>query len=78
MYEFRRQSVSVLALLDTRLNLKIDDKLIDENGGIYNVKSFEMVRLSTTDCFDWYMKVIYVASDGDPYKMGDYLAKYDV
>lgn len=76
LYEFKVKSVSILSLVDIRMNLKIDDKLIDENGEKYNVKSFEMFRLSTAEFPDWYLKIVFVALDGDPYKIGDYLAKY--
>lgn len=73
-FEFKTKVATILVTLDNKMNLKLNDKLIDENGIIYNIKGFEMIRLSTEDFPDWYSKLCFVALDGDPYSIGDYLA----
>ena len=53
----------------------VEQTLIDENGKIYNIKGFEMIRISTENFPDWYSKLCFVSLDGDPYSIGDYLAR---
>lgn len=75
LHEFRIRDASIMVCIDNKIDLKIGDKVIDENGTIYNVKSFEMRRMSYDVFPDWYFKINYVILDGNPYKMGFYLAK---
>lgn len=75
LYEFRIRNASTIAVLDNKMNLKIGDVLTDENGQIYNIISFEMFRISSAVFPEWYLKISFVVLDGDPYKIGNYLAK---
>ncbi|MBQ6717671.1 MAG: hypothetical protein IJN22_02115 [Clostridia bacterium] len=74
-FEFKIKDKTTLVTLDSKMDLKLEDKLIDENGITYNIKAFEMFRLSTAIFPDWYLKICFVALDGDPYNIGDYLAR---
>ena len=74
-YHFKTKISTILVALDIKMDLKLSDKLIDENGKIYNIKGFEMIRISTENFPDWYSKLCFVSLDGDPYSIGDYLAR---
>ena len=60
--------------LDSQMNLRLKDILIDENGSTYDVKGFEMVRIDPKVFPYWYMKVNFVSIAGDMENIGDYLA----
>ena len=62
--------------LDSQMDLRLKDVLIDENGRTYDVKGFEMVRIDPKVFPYWYMKVNFVSIAGDMEKIGDYLAFY--
>ncbi|MBQ2823354.1 MAG: hypothetical protein IJF18_02115 [Oscillospiraceae bacterium] len=65
---------ALIAALDNRLDLKINDILIDENGKEYIVKGFEMLRFQG-DIPEWYSKISMVALIGDVDNVGCYFAK---
>lgn len=75
LYEFGIRDASAIVTIDSAIKFKIDDKLIDENGKTYIVKGIETNRLSTLGFTEWYLKIISAVLDGNPYEMGDYLAK---
>lgn len=74
--EFKINSMSMLVTLDYKMNLKVNDKLIDENGVTYDIKGFEMFRISIDEFPEWYSKVTFVLLDGNPYGIGYYLARF--
>ena len=63
-----------IVTLDSQMDLRLKDVLIDENGRTYDVKGFEMVRIDPKVFPYWYMKVNFVSISGDMEKIGDYLA----
>lgn len=67
--------VSVVAL-DTKMNLRLKDTLIDEKGNTFTVKGFEMIRLNSDTFPEWYLKISFISITGDIENMGDYLALY--
>ena len=75
LYEFGRKKSSIMALLDTRMHLKIGDILVDENKSKYTVIAFEMPHIPCDIFPDWYLKINFVILDGNPYQIGEYLAK---
>lgn len=75
LYEFRRKKSSIMTLLDTRMHLQIGDILVDENKSKYTVIAFEMPHIPYDIFPDWYLKINFVILDGDPYQIGEYLAK---
>lgn len=76
-YEFHTKSSNLLVVLDNQMQLRIGDTLIDENDNIYGVKAFEMFRFIGNDFPERYLKISFVAIDGDIEKIGDHLAKVD-
>lgn len=70
-----RKIISVVAL-DTKMNLRMGDTLIDEKGNLFTVKGFEMIRLNSDTFPEWYLKINFVSITGDIENMGDYLALY--
>lgn len=76
-YEFHTKSSNLLVALDNQMQLRIGDTLIDENDNIYDIKAFEMFRLSGNNFPEWYLKISFVAIKGDIKKIGDHLAKVD-
>ena len=75
LYELRRKKSSIMALLDTRMHLQIGDILVDENKSKYTVIAFEMPHIPIDVFPDWYLKISFVVLDGNPYQIGNYLAK---
>ncbi|MBQ9913517.1 MAG: hypothetical protein IJO73_04745 [Clostridia bacterium] len=73
--EFRIREARALVLLDYSMNLKTGDLLVDEKGNEFNVMSFEMIKFCSDTFPEWYLKINQVVIDGDPYSMGEYLAK---
>lgn len=65
---------ALIAALDNRLDLKINDILIDENGKEYIAKGFEMLRFQG-DIPEWYSKISMAALIGDVDNVGHYFAK---
>lgn len=74
-YEFHTKSSNLLVVLDNQMQLRIGDTLIDENDNIYGVKAFEMFRFMGNDFPEWYLKISFVAINGNIEKIGDHLAK---
>lgn len=70
-----RKIISVVAL-DTKMNLRMGDTLIDEKGNLFTVKGFEMIRLNSDSFPEWYLKISFVSITGDIENIGDYLALY--
>ena len=64
----------IIAFLDNRLNLKINDMVIDDNNNVFTVKSFAMIRFSC-DIPDWYTKATFVELLGDYKNIGHYFTK---
>ena len=60
--------------LDSQMDLRLKDVLIDENGRTYDVNGFEMVRIVPKVFPYWYMKVNFVSISGYMENIGDYLA----
>lgn len=65
--------ISVVAL-DTKMNLRMGDTLIDEKGNLFTIKGFEMIRLNSDSFPEWYLKISFVSITGDIENIGDYLA----
>ena len=65
-----------IVTLDSQMDLRLKDVLIDENGRTYDVKGFEMVRIDPKVFPYWYMKVNFVSISGDMENIGDYLSFY--
>ena len=64
----------LIAFLDNKLNLKINDSVIDDNNNIFIVKSFAMIRF-TCDIPDWYTKASFVELSGEYESIGHYFTK---
>lgn len=64
----------VTALLDNKLNLSIDDKVIDDNNNVFTVKGFAMMR-AVFDIPDWYAKASFVKLSGNFETIGHYFSK---
>lgn len=73
--EFRIKEATALVTLDFRMELRVGDVLVDEKGHKFNVISFEMIKFCSDVFPEWYLKINPVVVDGDPYSMGEYLAK---
>ncbi len=64
----------LLAALDNRINLKINDTVIDEFGNEYIVKAVEMPHF-LGDIPEWYKYISSVNLEGSPDNMGKYFTK---
>lgn len=64
----------LIAFLDNKLNLKINDSVIDDNNNIFIVKSFAMIRF-TCDIPEWYTKASFVELSGEYESIGHYFTK---
>ncbi len=73
---FQIKTTDILALVDKKMNLHINDILIDENNNTYKVKAFEMINFNCTDFPEWYTKITPVLLSGNPNTMGEFLALY--
>lgn len=69
------RTISIVTL-DTKMNLRLGDTLIDEKGNLFTVKGFEMIRLNSDTFPEWYLKISFVSITGDIENIGDYLALY--
>lgn len=78
LYEFRRKNSSTMVLLDSKIKIQIGDVLADENGKTYKVLAFEMPYIPIDIFPDWYLKICFVVLDGNPYQIGNYLAKIKI
>ena len=64
-----------IAVLDNKMQLRLNDELVDENENCFQIVGFEMFRLSTDEFPDWYLKISFVSIEGDINALGSYLAK---
>lgn len=64
----------LIAFLDNKLNLKINDSVVDNNNNIFIVKDFAMIRF-TCDIPDWYTKASFVELSGEYESIGHYFTK---
>lgn len=64
----------LLAALDNRINLKINDTVIDELGNEYIVKEFAMLRI-LCDIPEWHKYISFVRLEGSSENMGKYFTK---
>ncbi|MDE6592796.1 MAG: hypothetical protein K2K57_07030 [Oscillospiraceae bacterium] len=64
----------LLIALDNRLNLRINDTVIDELGNEYIVKGVEMPHFSG-EFPEWHTYISFVNLDGSPDNMGKYFTK---
>ena len=64
----------LIAFLDNKLNLKINDSVIDDSNNIFIVKGFAMIRF-TCDIPDWYTKASFVELSGEYESIGHYFTK---
>lgn len=64
----------LIAILDNKLNLKINDSVIDDNNNIFIVKGFAMIRF-TCDIPEWYTKASFVELSGEYESIGHYFTK---
>lgn len=73
--EFSLKEATALVILDCKMNLTVGDVLTDEKGNKFNLISFELLKFCNGVFPEWYLKINQVVIDGDPYSMGEYLAK---
>ncbi len=64
----------LIAALDNRINLKINDTVIDELGNEYIVKEFAMLRI-LCDIPEWHKYISFVRLEGSSENMGKYFTK---
>ena len=75
--EWRINRVPILVMVDAKSHFNLADRLIDENGVVYEVCATPMFRIVCKDFPNWYEKLLFVALKGNPQTIGDYLARYE-
>ena len=76
LVQIQAGKIITVVALDTKMNLRMGDTLIDEKGNLFTVKGFEMIRLNSDTFPEWYLKINFVSITGDIENIGDYLALY--
>lgn len=66
----------IVATLDAKLNLRINDTLIDEKKNCFTINGFEMIHLNVTTFPEWYEKIVFISIVGAIEDIGKYLALY--
>ena len=75
--EWRINRAPILVMVDAKSYFNLVDKLIDENGVVYEIYSYPMFRILCDNFPNWSQKLLFVALKGEPYTIGDYLARYE-
>ena len=75
--EWRINRVPILVMVDAKSYFNLADRLIDENGIVYEVCATPMFRIVCDNFTNWSEKLLFVALKGNPQTIGDYLARYE-
>ena len=67
-----------LAALNSQMNLKINDVIIDNHGNKYIIDGIEMIRMQSSTFPDWYKILTYVKIKGNFDNIGEYFVDYQV
>ena len=68
---------SILVMIDTSINVKVKDYVVDENEIRYQVLAFEMIRFAN-EIPEWYLKCLTMLISGDIRTLGQYLARDNI
>ena len=75
--EWRINRAPILVMVDAKSYFNLADRLIDENGIVYEVCATPMFRIVCDNFTNWSEKLLFVALKGNPQTIGDYLARYE-
>jgi len=65
----------LIVALSNQIELRLGDKVIDNHNNTFEVKGFEMVRLSSGSFPNWYNILSFVMLQGNTENVGEFFAK---